>query len=358
MGPPIPYSTEPAPRGFVFTRALRATLRRPGVWVFAWFVVSFLSLVPAYAVFGYFQDEMGHRYQPGALVHTLDHTLLTPDSDTSFRSDHAVQSDVLQESIALIGALVAFLMLLWSVFAAGGWLQIVLERKRGHSLRRFLFGGARYFWRFLRLMLLCFLLLALFGWILYEEPWQELVLRRELGLPSFDLDSLENLDSERTAVNLSWLQGGLYGLCFALTLTWADYTRTRLALHDTTSVFGAGLRTFFTMLRHPIMTLRPMLLLLLVELLVLALGALLRGWFEGGMEAQPSWIDLALVVLAGQLVVIWRIVTRGARYQAAAAVSTQVVRPLSRPDPWKSSIGGPGGPRYPLEDADEYGVSL
>jgi hypothetical protein len=31
---------------------------------------------------------------------------------------------------------------------------------------------------------------------------------------------------------------------------------------------------------------------------------------------------------------------------------------LSRPDPWKESIGGPGGPRYPLEEGDEYGVAL
>lgn len=352
------FPSETMPRGFVFTRALRAAMRRPGVWVFAWFAVSFLALVPAYAVFGYYREAMGDRYEPGALVYALDRTLLSAESDTSFRTDHAESMSTLNTSVARIGALSAFLTLLWSVFAAGGWLQVVLERKRGHTLRRFLFGGARYFWRFLRLMLLTFLLFALFGWLAYEEPWKEFVLHRELGLPSFDLDSLENLDSEWTAVQLGWLQGAVYGLLFALTLTWADYTRTRLALHDTSSVIGAGLRTFFTMLRHPIMTLRPMVLLLLVEVLVLAAGAILRRWFVGSLEADPTWLEFGLVLFVGQLVVLWRIITRGARYQAAAAVSAQVVRPLSRPDPWKSSIGGPGGPRYPLEDADEYGVSL
>jgi hypothetical protein len=33
------------------------------------------------------------------------------------------------------------------------------------------------------------------------------------------------------------------------------------------------------------------------------------------------------------------------------------VRPLARPDPWRRSIGGPGGPRYPI-DGDDYGVAL
>ena len=59
-----------------------------------------------------------------------------------------------------------------------------------------------------------------------------------------------------------------------------------------------------------------------------------------------------------QAVLMWRCVIRGARYHATAIVSQEVVRPLSRPDPWRESIGGPGGPRYPLEEGDEYGVAL
>ena len=45
------------------------------------------------------------------------------------------------------------------------------------------------------------------------------------------------------------------------------------------------------------------------------------------------------------------------RYHAALQVSVRVVQPLPRPDPWKHSIGGPGGPQYPI-GGDEYGVSL
>ena len=49
---------------------------------------------------------------------------------------------------------------------------------------------------------------------------------------------------------------------------------------------------------------------------------------------------------------------RGAAYFAAVRVSRDVVRPLSRPDPWKGSIGPPGGPQYLPGKGDEYGVSL
>ena len=49
---------------------------------------------------------------------------------------------------------------------------------------------------------------------------------------------------------------------------------------------------------------------------------------------------------------------RGAGYYAAIKVSQEIVRPLSRPDPWKS-IGGPGGPQYPVGGGgDEYGVAM
>jgi hypothetical protein len=34
-----------------------------------------------------------------------------------------------------------------------------------------------------------------------------------------------------------------------------------------------------------------------------------------------------------------------------------VVTPILRPDPWKDSVGGPGGPRYPI-GGDEHLVQL
>jgi hypothetical protein len=54
---------------------------------------------------------------------------------------------------------------------------------------------------------------------------------------------------------------------------------------------------------------------------------------------------------------VWRVILRGARYHAAVQVSREIVRPIARPDPWKKTIGGPGGPRYPI-GGDEYAVSM
>lgn len=344
--------------GWLFLRALRATISRPTIWLFVWAVTAVLALGPAAAYHGWLRTAVANRYEPGKLAHTLDQSLDRERPETSFRADFAEELSLLEEATAGLGAALAFFMLLFGVFSAGGWLQIVLERTRVHALRRFLFGGARYFWRFFRVMLISLLLLGFFGWIVYGTPFQEHVLQRRFGLPSFDLDSLENLESEWTYVRVTALQASIYGLLFGLVLTFADYTRTRLALHNTRSVVAASLRTFFTMLRHPIRTLRPMLLLLLVELTVIVAGGLLLGWLERGLGRDPTQFRVLAILGVAQLVFLWRIITRGARYQVAAVVTAEIARPPAQPDPWRSSIGGPGGPRYPLEGSDEYGVSL
>ena len=66
-------------------------------------------------------------------------------------------------------------------------------------------------------------------------------------------------------------------------------------------------------------------------------------------------LTAAMLVLFGQAILFWRTIVRGARYGAAVQVSHSLVRPLPRPDPWKQTVGGPGGPRYPI-GGDEYGV--
>ena len=71
-------------------------------------------------------------------------------------------------------------------------------------------------------------------------------------------------------------------------------TRTRLALHDTSSAVWAGLCTWFTLLAHPVRTLRPLIGLFAVEVLI-ALGV---GFFarlvEGEIAAKP---DLSSVLM-------------------------------------------------------------
>lgn len=349
---------ERVPEGPIFTRALSAAIGRTPIWFFIWAITALASLCVSYSHFGWFRGALQHRYAPGSMTYTLG-ALPQGRLDPGFRLDHGSDLALLSEATAQLGAVLAFLMILFGVFSAGGWLQIILERTQGHSMRRFFFGGSRYFWRFFRLAILSLVVLSCCGWVVYEWPWKHFVLDGWLGLPEFDLDQLETLESEWTVWLLRGGQDLFFALLFGLTLTWGDYARTRLALHDTGSAVGAGLRTFFTLLRHPIKTLRPMVLLLALEAVVLYGASWFAGWIEGGLRDDASYWRLLSLLLIGMVVMMWRVVTRGARYHAAVAVSADVVRPLSRPDPWKQSIGGPGGPRYPLEDeGDEYGVAL
>ena len=340
--------------GPIFTRALLSALGRVPIWLLVWSSTFLLAVAVALPWYSWLNELVDHRYAPGQVSGYLD---------TIFRQDHKDTLGTLNAATAETASILAFMAMLFGVFFAGGWLQIVLERTRGQSLRRFLFGGARYFWRFLRVMFITLLVILFFGWLLYGSPFKELVLGSWLGVPKADWGTLETLDSEGTMFAVRATLDVLYALIFGLTLCWADYTRTRLALQGTNSAVWAGLQTFFTILRHPIMTLRPLVLLLLVEAAVLLLFALLLDYAESAFVAAegaeaPTMARVWMIGLVSQVVLAWRIVIRGARYHATALVSQGIVRPISRPDPWRESIGGPGGPRYPLEEGDEYGVAL
>lgn len=340
--------------GPVFSRSLFSAMGRVPIWLVVWLVLLVLSLAIARPWHSFFEQAVGQRYAPGEVSGFLDEV---------FRFDHRAALSSLNSATAQTGAVLVFVAMLLGVFAAGGWLQVLLERTRGQSLRRFLFGGARYFWRFLRLLVWTLVLLALFGWLIYGPPLQSLVLGGWLGVEESDWGKLETLDSEGTVFAIRAGQDALYLLFFGLIMCWGDYTRTRLALQDTYSAVWGGLMTFFTMLRHPIKTLRPLVILFLIELLVIvSLGAIMN-WLEQGFVveegAAPAGAMRVWVVFGvSQAILMWRCVIRGARYHATAIVSQEIVRPLSRPDPWRESIGGPGGPRYPLEEGDEYGVAL
>lgn len=340
--------------GPVFSRALFSAMGRVPIWLFVWAIMFLMGLIVALPWYTWFDGIIGNRYEPGALTAHLD---------SIFRYDQREGLSSLNDATAQSGSILMFLSMLLGVFFAGGWLQVLLERTRGQSLRRFLFGGSRYFWRFLRVLILTLVLLHLLGWLVYGAPFQGWILGSWLEVPKSDWSSLETLDSEGTMFAVRASQDALFAILFALTVTWADYTRTRLALQDTYSAIWGGLQTLFIMLRHPIKTLRPLVLLLFFEALVIFSLAALVGWVEGGFEVVEGeevagtgrvW----MIALISQFALMWRIIIRGSRYHATSIVSQEIVRPLSRPDPWRASIGGPGGPRYPLEEGDEYGVAL
>lgn len=340
--------------GALSVRSLLSAMGRVPIWLVIWVAMFGLAAIIALPWYAWFEANTGSRYAPGSLTYFIDNI---------FRKDHSEGLAALNRATAQSGAIVAFLSMLLAVFFAGGWLQVVLERTRGHSLRRFFYGGSRYFWRFFRVMLLTLAVLGFFGWLIYGTYFQEWILGSQMGVPEKDWSKLESLDSEMTLFNLRAGQDALFALIFGLTMTWADYTRTRLALQNTYSVIWGGLTTFFTMLRHPFMTLRPMVVLFVAEAFVLFSVAWIMRWLQEGFqtvdgETAAGTGTVLLLFALGQFALIWRVIIRGARYHVTTGVSQAIVRPLMRPDPWKESIGGPGGPRYPLEEGDEYGVAL
>ena len=338
---------EDLPR-WVFLHALRVTLGRTPVWLTVSGIFALLALAPALTTFAWFDGVLQHRYEPGSLVRALDET---------FRLDQRAGRSLLNSANGSVGSVLALLAMLVGAFTAGGWLQIFLERTHGHSLLRFFYGGARHFFRFTRVLLLSLLSLHLLGWVLYGTPWKWLVLELAFSLPDGDLQAL---GSELTARKIGFLQDGLYALGFALLLAWGDYTRTRMSVHDTRSAVWAGLCAWTTLIAHPVRALRPLLVLWIAEAaLLFVIGQMVEHW-NAELGPQSTKLGVLALLALGLAALVWRSITRAARYAACVQVTKAVVRPLARPDPWKRSVGGPGGPRYPIEtiDGDEYGVSL
>lgn len=341
-----PLSGAP-PRGPVFLRALWGAAGRVAIWLVCWLVPLTLAAVLAFGFVQWFGETAAHSYAPGSLRASLDEV---------FRFDHKEALETLRADAARSAIPLLFLMMLWGAFSAGGWLQVFLQKTEGHSLRRFLWGGAKHFWRFARVWVLTLLVLAFVTWLCFGWPWKGLLLGMLLGLEGGDL---ELLASERSAVFLGWIQAGMHAFLFALTLAWADYTRTRLALQDARSSLWAGLCTALLILRHPIRTLRPFALILLVEILIVwGIGGLSWRW-STGFDADAGLLRLLAIFFVGQALMIFQVVARGARYHAAVALSRQYVPPSASPDPWAKRVGGPGGPQYPIDDADDaYAISL
>jgi hypothetical protein len=344
----IDTTADPALPRWVFLHAVRVTVGRTPVWITASALLVALALVGAVPWFGWFDSALAHRYAPGSLVSGLDET---------FRFDHRASRGAMEAGASSLGGVLAFLAMLVGAFTAGGWLQVFLEHTEGHSVLRFFYGGSRYFFRFLRVLLLTLLMMHLLGWVLTGAPWKWLVLDKCFGLSDGDLSTL---GSELTARRIVLLQDGLLALGTAFVFAWGDYTRTRLAAHGTQSVVWAGLCSWTLLFAHPIRALRPLFFLLLVEAGVLQLAGELNDRLDALLDPNPTKLTVFAMLALGLCACVWRSITRGAHYSVCAQITRSLVRPLARPDPWKRSVGGPGGPRYPIEtaDGDEYGVSL
>lgn len=349
------------PDWLLFVRAFKKSFLRVKLWGATWLVLLILSLVPALMTGGAVGRMVGNRYPTADASRDLDWSLRGPTVMMTevFRQDHREALGSLDTAVSHGMAALALFAVLFGIFAAGGWLQVIFEQPDRQTLRRFGFGGARYFGRFLRVAILTLLMLALVRWIYYGDPWKRIVYGWIMDVPQRDWGRLETLPSERQVVYLTWLRDGLAALAFAKVLAWAIYTRTRIVLREGRSAVASGIATMFTMARHPIQTMRPLFFLLLVEVLVIVL---FLGWWQGTVEerlrADANGWHVAAMFGIVQLAVIWRMITRGAYYHAAGRVSQSLILPTeSRPDPWAEAVGGPGGPRYPVVE-DDYHVTI
>ncbi len=340
----------------LFLTALGAAFRRVPAWLVTWVLLLAMTLPLAQPWLTWFDSAIGSRYAPGSLVAGMD---------APFRADHATAMGVLNSASGQAAGLVALLAMLLGVFAAGGWLTLLADERRGRGFTRFVHGGAQRFFCFARVWLASLALLALWNWVFYGMPWKRLVLGGLVGVPTDDLGQLESLGSELHAFALRLTQDGLFAGFALFTLAWAIYTRTRLVALGRWSVAIAGLRTLFVLLRHPLRTLRPLLLLFLTQLIVVSLvaGGLSR-FIDRGLTDDPSLTRVAILLLISQLALIFREVSRGAGYYAALSVTRELLPPpqpgsvggdqplpTSSPSAAAPSIGGPGGPQYPIGDA-------
>ncbi|MFT5284439.1 MAG: hypothetical protein ACI8TQ_000595 [Planctomycetota bacterium] len=354
-------TSEEKVEGPIFQSSLRAAFGRVPLWLLTTLGVMALALPVGMLTHSTFAGAIGSSYEPGSLIQSLD---------TNFVIDSAGKRGELKSSVAIISAGSALLAVLMGIFTAGGWLQVFFQRTAGHSVRRFFHGGVRHFWRFTRVFLLVMLCAAVIQRVVYYEPWHNLVETSYLQLPEveaqgasvgpkYSAERMEELPDELTARQVVWVQDALHAILMALLLTWAVFTRTRLAMHDASSSVWAGLCTLFTMLRHPIKTLRPMILLLLIEAFIVFIASFVHAWMEDGLGADSEMKSVAMIFALSSVVLMLSEIIHAARYQAAISVSHLVIGPISRPDPWKHSVGAPGGPQYPIiEGSDEYGVAL
>lgn len=331
--------------GWASWTALRVTLGRVPLWFLVGCVPLVFGVIAAQGWVSFFERNIGGAYAPGEQLGWLT---------APFRTDHAAGLGELRAATGIMAAVMTVLAMLIGVFCAGGWLQVFLERTSGHSVDRFFHGGARYFWRFFRVLIGVLLFLALGKYLIYGDLWSTYVWE---GLFEVKGANFENLQSEATARRLTWLQDGTMALWFAGVMVWADYLRTRLAFLGSRSVLWQGIATFFMLLVRPITTLRPMLVLLVFELLVLVGLGWLSAGINHGVDAGTGMATVWLLAGLSVLGVFWKAIVNAARYHAAVQVVRVVVEPLGVEDPWENTVGGPGGPRYPVGQ-EEYAVSI
>jgi hypothetical protein len=328
--------------------AMQQAISRSRVWMAATLALSLLALAPSLPWLNFYHQTLDHRYEPGTHLRWLGET---------FVQDTARARVALEETTSRTGAVLALLVMLLGAFSAGGWLQVFLDRTESHSVRRFLHGGGRYFLRFARLWMLTLLALHVIGWLVYGAPFETMCLDWLLGAEGGEL---ERLTSERAALAAVWLQDGAFALAFIGLMIWGDFARTRMAVLDSHSAVVAGWQALCGLVRHPLRHGWVWSQISLMEIVGVLAFTWLSRWVESRVAAGGGMVPLLVLSLLGVACIAWRTIARGARYAAAVYVTRELLGrgPEAERDSLQNTIGGPGGPRYPIGGDDEYSVSV
>lgn len=276
-----------------------------------WATLTLLAALAATPVVTSLDRHFGHSFSATQLVRELDPAAVIEWSQSA-------GGDPFGTAAATLGiALVAALPL--SVFWAGGAMGQLAWRTR------FMEGGARYFWRFLRL--------ALFAGLFYMALFAAY---SAAGRGISDLFS-ESMEEWPIVISRSVLTAAAI-LAAALLAAGFDYAKVRLVVDDSRGVVRAGFEGLGFVLRHPWRALAPLAFIALCGILIFAFYQTAYNVFD------YRGLRTILISIAGQqLYMFLRLWLRLWHWSACFQVDASLRLPapalaLAAPEPYGDNI--------------------
>lgn len=235
-------------------------------------------------------------------------------------------ADLAREHGGLLGPLVLSVlplfgvMLLVNAFTAGGVLEVLQGGRPGPLLERFGSGGMRFFGRFLRVLVLAGIVLAI-------------AVGSIVGATAAATRDLRESEWEPAPL-VGWLAGLLLaGLVTLIVLLALDLARVRIVRDRRHRVMRAFFGSLWLAVRHPVATVG-------LWITVAALFGIVLALYLGVRSLLPavSWFGIALMVVVQQVVVF----VRGGLRVALFAGEVELVERLLPV--------APGAPPTPPED--------
>jgi hypothetical protein len=230
-------------------------------------------------------------------------------------------ADLAREYGGLLGPLVVAVlplfgvMLLVNAFTAGGVLEVLIAGRPGTVFERFAAGGARFFWRFLRVGVLAGVVLAVAAGLIlvataaatrtaWESEWEPAPL-------------------------VGWLAGlALAGLAVVVVLLALDLARVRVVRDDRRRVIRAWFGSLWLVLRHPVATVG-------MWRAGAALFAAVLALYLGLRQVLPAatWGGIAAMLLLQQVVMLARTGLRVALFAGEVELVPRLLPVVPEPVP-------------------------